>query len=79
MKTESKLLVPPKLLMLDLVGATIAGFGLAKLFANVDVIPESLRFENYGVVFIVAGFALMLPAMAHIIRTARDRSEAGGH
>lgn len=38
----------------------LAGLGLAKQFANIDVIPSQLRFDNYGLVFIVVGVALMM-------------------
>ncbi|MEW6133602.1 MAG: hypothetical protein AB1591_10635 [Pseudomonadota bacterium] len=54
----------------------MAGLGLAKLFAEVDVIPVQLRFENYGIVFVVVGFALTVPALFHIIKTARAKKPA---
>lgn len=76
MDNETKLPIPPKLMLLDLVGMLMAGLGLAKQFAEVDVIPAPLRFDNYGIVFIVVGFALTIPALSHIIRTARARKPA---
>lgn len=70
MPQEKRLLFPPKLLLLDFVGVLLAGLGLAKLFANVDVIPEQFRFDNYGLIFIVVGFALMVPLVYHVVSTA---------
>lgn len=73
MAEEKKIPIPPKLLLLDLIGVLMAGLGLAKIFANVDVIPEQSRFDNYGLVFVVAGFALTVPLIRHIVSTAIAR------
>jgi hypothetical protein len=74
MNQEKKLLIPPRLLVLDLIGMHMVGLGLAKYFSNVDVILDQLRFENYGLVFIAVGFALTTPALLHIIGTIRAKS-----
>ena len=75
MQEKNPLFFPPIVLILDIIGTVLLGLGLAKYFANVDVIPLSLRFENYGPVMIVIGAALMLPMMAHVIKKARSSTQ----
>lgn len=70
---EKKFPIPPKLLLLDLIGVLMAGLGLAKIFANVDAVPEQFRFDNYGLVLAVVGFALMVPLIRHIVSTTIAR------
>ena len=76
-KMQEKKLVffPPMLILLDIIGTVLLGLGLAKYFANVDVIPVSWRFENYGPVLIGIGAALMLPFMAHVIKMKKNRAQ----
>jgi hypothetical protein len=73
--------IPPNLLMLDVIGMILIGIGLAKYFGGVDVLPAEVRFEDYGVVLILAGLALSLPAMLHLpgrIRTRQAGNEETG-
>lgn len=64
------------LLLLDFIGLLLAGLGLAKLFANVDVIPEPFRFEHYGLIFLVVGFALTIPLFYFVISKALAKKPA---
>jgi len=73
MSQEKKFPIPLKLLLLDFIGVLLAGLGLAKQFAELDVIPEQFRFDNYGLVFLVVGFALMLPLFYHVVLMARAK------
>lgn len=75
MSQETRQIMSPKLLLLDVIGVALSGIGLAKQLSNVDVIPHQLRFDNYGIVFIVMGFALMIPAMLRIVQTAHDNEK----
>lgn len=75
MQEKNPLFFPPALLILDIIGTVLLGLGLAKYFANVDVIPASLRFEGYGPVMIGIGAALMLPFMVHVIKKAKNGAQ----
>lgn len=63
---------PPTLIFLDIIGTVLLGLGLAKYFADVDVIPVSLRFDYYGQMFIGMGAALILPLMVHVGSKAKS-------
>lgn len=76
MEQKRKLVMPLKLVLLDVVGTAMVGLGVAKHFANVDLIPAALRFENYGITFVVAGVALMAPLILHLIGAARQKGHA---
>jgi hypothetical protein len=51
--------------------------GFAKQFGHIDLIPAALRFEGYGVSFIIGGAVFMIPALAHIIKSALERGREG--
>ena len=79
MQNNNELFIPPKLLILDAIGMVLLGLGLAKYFADIDVIPANLRFDNYDVAFIVAGITMALPALIHAINKSikRNRNQGG--
>jgi hypothetical protein len=75
--TEKKgLSVPVGVLVLDIVGAVLAGLGLAELTAQVGFVPASLRFPGFEIIMIVVGFALMVPMIRHSLAKARARRAA---
>lgn len=76
MKEARKPSLPLKLVVLDTLGVALAAVGFAKQFAGIDMIPAGFGFEHDGVVLMVAGVALMLPLVFHIIGAARARREA---
>lgn len=71
MEQERKRSIPLVPLVLDGIGSVLAGLGLAKQVADIDIIPAQLRFDQYGLVLIVVGVLLMVPLIAHLIKTAR--------
>ena len=75
MVSRSKLSIPPKLMLIDVIGTILFGLGIAKQVAGIDYLPDHLRFAGSGIVFIVAGCALMMPAIFFIIGAARTRKE----
>ncbi|MHB8535673.1 MAG: DUF1418 family protein [Sulfuricaulis sp.] len=75
MPEKNSMFFPPVLLILDIIGTVLLGLGLAKHFAHIDVIPATLRFENYGPVLIGVGAALMLPIMVHIVNRAKNGAQ----
>jgi hypothetical protein len=74
---SKKPLPPAHLLLLDTVGCVFLGVGFAKQFGHIDLIPAALRFEGYGVSFIIGGAVFMIPALAHIIKSALERGREG--
>lgn len=69
---NNKFFIPPVLIVLDSIGAGLLALGFAKRFANVDVLPQSVLFENYANNFMIIGAVMMLPAIIHIIEKVRD-------
>ncbi|WP_020207838.1 DUF1418 family protein [Gilvimarinus chinensis] len=64
--------LPIHLAVLDFIGCILVGLGMAMEFAEVNFLPEAMQFEKDGVVFIVVGIALLLPAVIYILRGLRQ-------
>jgi hypothetical protein len=73
MAETKSLSVPFAVLLLDIIGAILAGLGLAELTAEVGFVSESLRFPNFEIFMIVVGFALMVPMIRHSLAKARAK------
>ena len=56
-----------RLIVLDAIGAILLGLGIAELFANTNLVPKSLQFENYAMVMIIFGIAMMLPIITYML------------
>lgn len=67
MNEPKKLSVPLRLIIMDAIGAVLLGVGVAELFANTNLVPQSWRFENYAMVMIILGIALMLPIVTYML------------
>ena len=67
MSESKKLSIPIKLIILDAIGAILLGLGVAELFANTDLVPQAWQFENYALVMIIFGIALMLPIVTYML------------
>lgn len=67
MSEPRKLSIPLRLIIMDAIGAVLLGVGVAELFADTNLIPESWRFENYALVMIILGIALMLPIITYML------------
>ena len=74
MQKTGKLKIPVQLLVLDALGAVLLGLGLAEWFGGTNLVPESLRFDNYYIAMVVCGALLMLPLVAFVLRTALGRA-----
>jgi hypothetical protein len=71
--THDRLRLSIPLLLLDAVGALLAGVGLAKTVAGIDLIPPSWRFAGDGIVLLLLGAMLMLPFNIHLLRQLNAR------
>ena len=78
---EHSVSIPLTLIVLDVIGMLLVVIGLLGAVADIDILPEGLRFQGYEVACIFAGFVLMAPLMIHIaslvIRRARTASNDG--
>ena len=67
MSEPRKLSIPMQLIIMDAIGAVLLGVGVAELFANTNLVPAAWRFENYAIVMIILGIALMLPIITYML------------
>ena len=67
MSEPRKLSIPMRLIIMDAIGAVLLGVGVAELFANTNLVPAAWRFENYAIVMIILGIALMLPIITYML------------
>lgn len=80
MENKNTFFIPLPLIVLDSIGAILLALGFAKRFANVDILPANLLFENYATHFMIVGVLLMLPAIFNIfgkIRGIKSRDYNG--
>jgi len=60
-------------LILDFIGSTLVAIGLAAYFLDMHVIPMAARIENYPLLIIVLGAALITPFIILMVRIVLDR------
>ncbi|MBX2869917.1 MAG: DUF1418 family protein [Acidiferrobacterales bacterium] len=73
-----KIKLPVHILVLDTVGAILAGVGLYEWFSGSSLVPERYHFANYYVIMVVVGLLLMGPALMFIINKARRGDKKSG-
>jgi hypothetical protein len=72
---QQTLPIPVHLLLLDMLGVALVGFGLFELLGGQDsVLPAFMADPLMPWVMIGSGFLFMLPMVAHVIGMARRRS-----
>ena len=62
--------IPPLYIALDAIGCVLAGVGMAEYFAQVNVVPASLQFENFDIAMIVVGVILVIPMLMFIVTSS---------
>lgn len=79
MQTRPGIRIPLQYLVMEGVGAILAGIGIARVFAGVDLLPWRVPFEHYGEALIVMGVALGAPLVVHLVKgaAAKQRGEPG--
>ena len=73
LKENSALKIPLPLLVLDLLGAIVLGLGLAEWFADTNIVPVQLQFENYYIFMVICGVLFMFPLILHIVKSSLAR------
>jgi hypothetical protein len=63
--------IPAGLIVLDAIGTVLVGLGLAERFAQINLVPASLQFENFDILMIGCGALFMIPMLFHVIGRAR--------
>ena len=68
MTTNRPVQLPWRLLLLDLIGTLLIAIGLYELLApDTGLLPDMLSFPYHEWVLIVAGLAVMLPAVSGLL------------
>jgi hypothetical protein len=67
----ARLLIPPRLLAIDILGTVLAALGLAGLFTNVSAILPFMANKDVAGMIAAAGFALMTFAVVKILQYLR--------
>jgi len=67
---ENKFKIPIHMIVLDLLGATLAALGLVEWFTALSFIPDQLKFEYYYITMVIIGVLLMIPMHVHIFKMA---------
>lgn len=75
MAESPKLKISFPFLILEGLGSALFGLGMAKMFAGIDVLPISLRFDETGWTMIVLGVLLMMPFLFHFLSQIRSQVE----
>ena len=60
--------LPLPLLLLDVIGCILLGLGFAIQFAEASFLPDHLRFESDGIVYIIIGVGCMLPMASFLLK-----------
>ena len=70
MNKESKFKIPIHMIVLDLLGATLAALGFVEWFTGLSFTPDQFKFEYYYIALVVCGVLLMIPMHVHIFKMA---------
>ena len=73
MQNKPKPAIPLKLIAMDAAGAVLLGVGVAEMFAGTNLMPPAWQFENYALMLIIFGIALMLPMVTYILSGRKDK------
>jgi len=79
MDTGKPFSIPVRLIVLDATGVVLLGVGLLKVIANIELLPQGLLFEGYGIAFIVVGVLLMIPLVVYVVVFAISRLNRSKH
>ena len=79
MDTRKSFSIPASLIFLDVIGTALLTIGLIEGVAEIDVLPDNLRFQGYVTAFIVAGFLLMAPLLIHVVSQVIRRAQSASN
>jgi hypothetical protein len=70
MNKENKFKIPIHMIVLDVLGATLAALGLVEWFTSLSFIPDQYKFEYYYIAMVIIGVLMMIPMHLHIFKIA---------
>ncbi len=76
MNEKNKFKIPIHMIILDLLGATLAVLGLVEWFTDLGFIPEQFKFDYYDIALVICGILLMIPMHLHIFRFVITKSSS---
>ena len=59
--------IPIYMIVLDILGATLAALGLVEWFTDLSFVPDQFKIEYYYVALVIIG-VMMIPMHLHIFR-----------
>ena len=74
MEEKNKPFIPYIIIGIDAIGSILLVLGIVKYFMHIDILPPSMRFENYDMAFMIIGVILMLPLVVHVITRAQSKN-----
>jgi len=69
--------IPIYMIVLDILGATLAALGLVEWFTDLSFVPDQFKIEYYYVALVIIGVMMMIPMHLHIFRIVL-RNKASG-
>ena len=74
MNKENKFKIPIHMIVLDLIGATLAALGLVEWVTDLSFVPDQFKLEYYYIAMVIIGVLLMIPMHLHIYRFATRKN-----
>ena len=62
------------ILVVDGIGSALAGIGIAEWMGVLHMVPSALKFENYAMVMVAAGFLLCFSVTLYFLRRSARRT-----
>lgn len=76
--TRSRATLPPKLLILDVIGSLMLAVGLVLMIADpTDFLPWQADYDGIGMGLVIVGVLFMLPLISHLVGIARAQASRG--
>ena len=69
--------IPIYMIVLDILGATLAALGLVEWFTDLSFVPDQFKIEYYYVALVIIGVMMMIPMHLHIFRIVLRNKTSG--
>ena len=69
--------IPFYMIVLDILGATLAALGLVEWFSDLSFVPDQFKIEYYYVALVIIGVMMMIPMHLHIFRIVLRNKTSG--
>ena len=65
------------MIVLDILGATLAALGLVEWFTDLSFVPDQFKIEYCYVALVIIGVMMMIPMHLHIFRMVLGNKTSG--